>query len=87
MNVAVTAQATELNAPVETRFGRARYFLVDTETGRCTAHDNVQNVNAAQGAGIPVYVGVTGTVAQAVKAFRAGQLQLADQPSVSGHTG
>jgi predicted Fe-Mo cluster-binding NifX family protein len=118
MNVAVTAQGTELDAPVETRFGRARYFLlVDTETGRFAVHDNVQNVNAPQGAGIqaaqtiaslgaqalltgnvgpkafttlqaagiPVYVGVTGTVAQAVEAFRGGKLQLAAQATVAGH--
>jgi hypothetical protein len=53
MNVAITAQGTELDAPVETRFGRARYFLlVDTQTGGFTVHDNVQNVNAPQGAGI-----------------------------------
>ena len=118
MNVAITAQGTELDAPVESRFGRAPYFLlVDTETGHFTVHDNVQNVNAPQGAGIqaaqaiaklgaqalltgnvgpkafatlqaagiPVYVGVTGTVAQAVEAFLAGQLQLAAQANVAGH--
>jgi predicted Fe-Mo cluster-binding NifX family protein len=118
MNVAITAQGTELTAPVETRFGRAPYFLlVDTETGHFTVHDNVQNVNAPQGAGIqaaqaiaklgaqalltgnvgpkafatlqaagiPVYVGMTGTVAQAVEAFGAGRLQLAAQASVTGH--
>jgi predicted Fe-Mo cluster-binding NifX family protein len=118
MNVAITAQGTELDAPVESRFGRAPYFLlVDTETGRFTVHDNVQNVNAPQGAGIqaaqaiaklgaqalltgnvgpkafatlqaagiPVYVGVTGTVAQAVEAFGAGRLQLVAEATVAGH--
>jgi predicted Fe-Mo cluster-binding NifX family protein len=53
MKLAVTAQGTELSSPVETRFGRAPYFvLVDTETGQFTAYDNSQNVNAPQGAGI-----------------------------------
>jgi predicted Fe-Mo cluster-binding NifX family protein len=38
---------------VDPRFGRARFFaVVDTETGAFSAADNVQNLNAAQGAGI-----------------------------------
>ena len=118
MNLAITAQGNELNAPVEPRFGRAKYFIfVDTETGRFTVHDNGQNVNAPQGAGIQsaqavanlgvqtlltgnvgpkalatlhaagilVYVGVTGTVQQAVEVFRAGRLQLAAEATVAGH--
>jgi predicted Fe-Mo cluster-binding NifX family protein len=110
MNVAITAQGTGLDSPVEPRFGRARYLLlVELETGRFRVHDNAQNADAPQGAGvqsaqalanlgtqvlltgivgpkalatlqaagISVYVGVTGTVTQALAAFRAGQLQLA----------
>lgn len=53
MKVAVTAQGPGLDSLVDPRFGRAQYFLlIDTETGNLTAHDNVQNLNAAQGAGI-----------------------------------
>jgi len=53
MKVVVTAQGNTLQSPVDPRFGRARYFLlVDTETGEFTAHDNAQNLNAPQGAGI-----------------------------------
>jgi len=53
MKVAVTAQGKDMNSPVDPRFGRARYFIVvDTETGDFTAHDNAQNVNSVQGAGI-----------------------------------
>lgn len=53
MKVVVTAQGSSLDSPVDPRFGRARFFLlVDTETGNFTAHDNVQNLNAPQGAGI-----------------------------------
>jgi predicted Fe-Mo cluster-binding NifX family protein len=53
MNVAISAQGTDWNAPVETHFGRARYLLiVDSETGRITVHDNIKNLNELQGAGI-----------------------------------
>lgn len=118
MNLAITAQGTELNAAVEPRFGRAPYFLlVDSETDRFTVHDNVRNLNAPQGAGIQsaqtvarlgaealltgnvgpkafatlqaagisVYIGVTGTVAQAVEAFRGGRLHTAVEANVEGH--
>jgi len=38
---------------VDPRFGRAKCFIaVDTETDELTVHDNSQNVNATQGAGI-----------------------------------
>ena len=34
MLIAVTAQGQELSAPVDPRFGRAKFFVaVDTETG------------------------------------------------------
>lgn len=53
MKVAVTAQGKELSSQLDPRFGRAQWILlVDTETGECTAHDNVQNFNSPSGAGI-----------------------------------
>ena len=53
MKVIVTAQGPGMESSVDPRFGRAKYFvLVDTETGEHAAHDNAQNLNAAQGAGI-----------------------------------
>jgi predicted Fe-Mo cluster-binding NifX family protein len=53
MKVAVTATGSELTSEVDPRFGRAKYFLVvDTDTGEHVAHDNAQNLNAAQGAGV-----------------------------------
>lgn len=39
------------------------------------------------GAGIKVYVGASGTVSQAVEAFKAGRLSSASGPTVSGHWG
>jgi len=42
-----------MESPVDSRFGRAAFFLVvDTESGSVETHSNDQNVNAAQGAGI-----------------------------------
>jgi predicted Fe-Mo cluster-binding NifX family protein len=53
MKVAVTATGPDLASEVDSRFGRAKCFLVvDTDTGECVAHDNAQNLNAAQGAGV-----------------------------------
>ena len=53
MKVAVTARGQELDSEVDVRFGRAAFLIVvDTESGQFSAHDNTQNLNAAQGAGI-----------------------------------
>jgi predicted Fe-Mo cluster-binding NifX family protein len=53
MKIAITALGETLESPVDQRFGRARYFILyDTETEEWSAHDNKQNLEAAQGAGI-----------------------------------
>jgi predicted Fe-Mo cluster-binding NifX family protein len=53
MKVAVTSQGEGNTAPVDPRFGRARYFaVVDSESGESRTVDNTVNLNAAQGAGI-----------------------------------
>ena len=53
MKLAITSLGEALDSPVDQRFGRARYFILyDTDTEEWTAHDNEQNLNAAQGAGI-----------------------------------
>jgi predicted Fe-Mo cluster-binding NifX family protein len=118
MKVIVTAQGPGMDSLVDPRFGRATYFvLIDMQTGEHAAHDNVQNLNAAQGAGIQaaqsvarlgaeavvtghvgpkafatlgaagiaIYTGASGTVGDAVEAFRAGQLQEAARADVEGH--
>ena len=53
MKVAITSQGPDMNSALDPRFGRAKCLIVvDTETGDSAAHDNTQNLNAVQGAGI-----------------------------------
>lgn len=53
MKLVVTSQGTNMQSPVDPRFGRAANFIVfDTDTGSCSAVCNSINANAAQGAGI-----------------------------------
>jgi predicted Fe-Mo cluster-binding NifX family protein len=53
MKLVITALGETLDSPVDQRFGRARYFIAyDTESGEWAAHDNLQNLEAQQGAGI-----------------------------------
>jgi len=53
MRIAITAQGQDLSSQLDQRFGRAKWLIVvDTETGGFQAHDNIVNLNAAQGAGI-----------------------------------
>ncbi len=79
MKIAVTATGRELSSQVDPRFGRAKFFaVVDLERDELVVHDNAQNLQAAQGAGIQaaetvVQLGagsvLTGNVGP--KAFRA----------------
>ncbi len=60
MRIAVASQGTDLDSKVDSRFGRAPYFVVyDTQTKESEAVTNSQNVNAAQGAGIQAAENVT----------------------------
>lgn len=53
MRIAVTTQGKNLDAQVDTRFGRAPNFLVvDTETGAFDVVPNAQSLDLPQGAGI-----------------------------------
>jgi len=81
MRIAVTSQGPDLNSQVDPRFGRAKGFIVvDTDSDEFSVHDNAQNLNAAQGAGIQagrtvVDLGVTAVITGNVgpKAFAALQ--------------
>lgn len=78
MKIAVTSSGKTLEAAIDPRFGRCKYFImVDTETGSCEAIDNAQNLQAAQGAGIQAAETVVNLGAEVVitghcgpKAFR-----------------
>ncbi len=93
MKIAVTSQGPDMTGNIDPRFGRAQFFIVvDTDTGESATHDNTQNLNAAQGAGIQaarnvvslgVSVVVTGNVGP--KAFTA--LQAGDIKTYIGATG
>jgi predicted Fe-Mo cluster-binding NifX family protein len=118
MKIAVTAAGKDMSSNVDPRFGRAKYFIVvDPETNASTAHDNAQNLNAAQGAGIQagetvarlgaqavitgnvgpkafrilnaarikVYLCGEGTVTDAIRKFKAGELPEASAANVEGH--
>jgi len=62
-----------LDSPVDPRFGRARHFvLVDTDSGEFTGHDNAQNLNAPQGAGIQAAQAVARLGAEAVLTGHVG---------------
>ena len=53
MKLALCARGPVLSSELDPRFGRASYFVVvDTDTGKLSAHDNSQNVRAAYGAGV-----------------------------------
>lgn len=53
MKVAVTAQDGSLDAKVDPRFGRAKYFvIVDSDTMEFEVVDNKQNLQASAGAGV-----------------------------------
>ena len=53
MNIAVTSTGTDIDSPIDPRFGRAAYILiVDSETLDVDVLDNKENLNALKGAGI-----------------------------------
>lgn len=109
MKIAVTAHGRDSAAQVDSRFGRAEYFvLYDEESGAWDAMPNTQNIQAAHGAGIQAgqnllrtgaeilitghvgpkafqvlsagkirmysFTGASGTVQDAIAAFKAGKL-------------
>ena len=93
MKIAVTSQGRDLNSQVDPRFGRAKAFIVvDTETDEFSVHDNTQNLNAVQGAGIQagrtvVDLGVTAVITGNVgpKAFATlGAANIKIYPRASG---
>ncbi len=53
MKIAVTAKSPNPSGPIDSVFGRAQNFLIfDTDQNEWSCYPNVQNLEAAQGAGI-----------------------------------
>jgi len=53
MKIAFTTSGNDLDAPLDSRFGRApKYIVYDLDSGAFDVFDNEKNLNAAQGAGI-----------------------------------
>jgi len=53
LKIAFTTSGENLDAPLESRFGRAPKFLIfDSESNNFKLLDNAQNLIAAQGAGV-----------------------------------
>jgi len=53
MKIALTTSGNDLDAPLDSRFGRApKFLLYDTDSKIFEVMDNAQNLNASQGAGI-----------------------------------
>jgi predicted Fe-Mo cluster-binding NifX family protein len=73
MKIVITSEGTSLESPVDPRFGRTKHFLlIDTDTGEFSAHDNAQNLNATQGAGIQAAQTVARLGAEAVLTGHVG---------------
>ncbi|MBN2022228.1 MAG: NifB/NifX family molybdenum-iron cluster-binding protein [Pirellulales bacterium] len=90
MKILITAQGADLDSLVDPRFGRAKHFLVvDTETGAFSAHDNRQNLDAAQGAGIQAGRAAVELGVEAVLTGNVGPKAFAvlDAANVAIHTG
>jgi predicted Fe-Mo cluster-binding NifX family protein len=73
MKIVITSQGTNLGSLVDSRFGRAKHFiLAEADTGEYSAHDNSQNLNAPQGAGIQAAQAVARLGAEAVLTGHVG---------------
>ncbi len=88
MKIAITSTGTEIDSPVDPRFGRAAYIIVvDPETLAFEVIDNQENASAFKGAGIQAatLVGDRGAKAlltgycgpNAFKVLRAAKIKVA----------
>ncbi|MFZ5951415.1 MAG: NifB/NifX family molybdenum-iron cluster-binding protein [Candidatus Rifleibacteriota bacterium] len=73
MKYAISVREKDLNAAIDTRFGRAQMFaLYDSQSGETTWHSNSQNLQAAQGAGIQTAQNVVNLGAEGVISGHCG---------------
>lgn len=87
MKIAITTVGTDITSEVDQHFGRTHYFsLMDTDTKEWSIHDNKQNLNTAQGAGIQaagtvIDLGAEAVISgnfgpKAVRVFAAGGVRM-----------
>ena len=74
-----------LNSPSGAGIQAAQNVLNNAAEAILTGHCGPKAFQAFQGAGIPVYVGVSGSLQDAISDFKAGKLQTAATPDVEGH--
>jgi predicted Fe-Mo cluster-binding NifX family protein len=73
MKIVVTSLGETPDSPVDQRFGRARYFIrFDTDNEQWSVHENSQNLEARQGAGIQAGQAVANLGADAVLTGHCG---------------
>lgn len=73
MMVAITALGQEMSSQVDPRFGRAQWLIVvDSDRDDFQVHDNMVNLNIAQGAGIQTAKRVIELGAEAVVTGNVG---------------
>lgn len=78
MKIAICAQAKTIESAVDTRFGRTGCFAVYDDTTRQWGFvDNIQNLQAAQGAGIQAAQAVINTEADVLLACNVGPKAMA----------
>ena len=73
MKIAISTREQNIDSTVDTRFGRALMFaLYDSKTKDCSWHENAQNYQATQGAGIQTAQNVIEMGVEAVIAGHCG---------------
>jgi len=67
---------------------QAAQLVVDRGTNAVlTGHVGPNAYNALNAGGVSIYVGITGTVREAVNQFKAGSLQATSSPTAPAHMG
>jgi predicted Fe-Mo cluster-binding NifX family protein len=77
--------ATNVNAAQGAGIQAARTVVELGAEAVITGYVGPKAFNALQAGGVKVYPNASGSVAEVVEQFKAGQLQLADKATVEGH--
>ncbi|MHA1123335.1 MAG: NifB/NifX family molybdenum-iron cluster-binding protein [Candidatus Heimdallarchaeota archaeon] len=88
MKIAISSSGDNLQSGVDPRFGRCKNFIIiEISDMSLTVHQNSPNAfQVLSAANIKMYTGL-GTIENAVKSFKKGDLIEVTQPSNAGHMG